>query len=80
MLCIWKIEDSGALTKIYSTKLNLGELHSLKVNFCKSRKKVFEVFQFNPDIGSILAVGGSAAELVRIIDLSKFEAVGSAFA
>ena len=58
------MQDDGALSRVHSEKLALGPLHAL---------------QFNPDVATILSVGGSAQDLIRVMDLAKISAVVQAF-
>ncbi|VDO44801.1 unnamed protein product [Brugia timori] len=44
--------------------VNLGSLH---------------ICRFSPDSGSVLAVGGEKEEMVKIVEVSKFEEVRTAF-
>ncbi|CAI5449125.1 unnamed protein product [Caenorhabditis angaria] len=65
MMNIWKVSDtSSSIDKVHSEKLTIGELHCA---------------QFNPDVGAVLSVGGTAADLIRVIDLTKYESVVTAF-
>ncbi|CAD6195439.1 unnamed protein product [Caenorhabditis auriculariae] len=63
MLNVWKADETS-LTKVHSEKLSIGPLHCL---------------QFNPDVATVVSVGGSASDLIRVMDLSKYEPVVSAF-
>ncbi|CAI4222090.1 unnamed protein product [Auanema sp. JU1783] len=60
----YKLHDDGNIEKVHFTALNLGELHSAS---------------FNPDAGTIVAVGGSKEDLVRVLDLSKHEKIVESF-
>ncbi|EFO92992.1 hypothetical protein CRE_10119 [Caenorhabditis remanei] len=65
MMNVWKVEDSnGCIEKVHSEKLTIGELHCA---------------QFNPDVAAVLSVGGTTADLIRVIDLTKYEPVVKAF-
>ncbi|CAJ0941387.1 unnamed protein product, partial [Mesorhabditis belari] len=55
-MAVWKLNDDSTLTKVHGEIFSLGKLHS--VAFC-------------PDSDSILAVGGTKEDLVRIVDLTK---------
>lgn len=64
ILNVWKVQDDGVVNRIHSEKLALGPLHSL---------------QFNPDVATIICVGGSSNDLIRVMDLAKIDAVVQAF-
>ncbi|CAP22829.1 Protein CBG01808 [Caenorhabditis briggsae] len=65
MMNVWKVEDTnGGIEKVHSEKLTIGELHCA---------------QFNPDVAAVLSVGGTTADLIRVIDLTKYEPVVKAF-
>ncbi|VDM92415.1 unnamed protein product [Onchocerca ochengi] len=65
MLKIWRLqENSSDLELITEHNVNLGGLHTCR---------------FSPDSGSIVAVGGEKEEMIKIVDISKFEEVRTAF-
>lgn len=57
-------ESNSDLELITEHDVNLGGLH---------------ICRFSPDSGSILAVGGEKEEMVKIVEISKFEEVQTAF-
>ncbi|VDM58952.1 unnamed protein product [Angiostrongylus costaricensis] len=60
MMCVWKVQDDGALLKIHSERQHIGALHAA---------------EFNPDVPTVCCIGGSANDLVRIVDASKIDVV-----
>ncbi|VIO88292.1 Uncharacterized protein BM_BM4703 [Brugia malayi] len=65
LLKIWRLEESMCdLEFVTEHNVNLGSLH---------------ICRFSPDSGSVLAVGGEKEEMVKIVEVSKFEEVRTAF-
>ncbi|CAB3406318.1 unnamed protein product [Caenorhabditis bovis] len=65
MMNVWKVNDStNSIDKVHSEKLHIGELHCA---------------QFNPDVAAVLSIGGTAEDLIRVVDLTKYEPVVEAF-
>ncbi|GMS93706.1 hypothetical protein PENTCL1PPCAC_15881, partial [Pristionchus entomophagus] len=62
-LALWSL-SSSSLTEVHRTPLSLGTIHSLA---------------FSPNSPLILCVGGDKEDLTRIVDLSKYEQVVTAF-
>lgn len=65
LLKVWRLgESSSDLELVTEHNVNLGGLH---------------VCRFSPDSGSVIAVGGEKKEMVKIVEISKFEEVRTAF-
>ncbi|CAJ0602608.1 unnamed protein product [Cylicocyclus nassatus] len=64
MLCVWKVQEDGSILKVHSEMQSLGTLHAAK---------------FNPDVATVCCIGGSANDLVRVVDIGKIGAVVQAF-
>ncbi|VDM96277.1 unnamed protein product [Thelazia callipaeda] len=65
LLKIWRLKDDGTdVELIIERKMGLGNLH---------------VCRFSPDSGAVLVLGGEKEEMVKVIDVSKFEEVQTAF-
>ncbi|GMT22050.1 hypothetical protein PFISCL1PPCAC_13347 [Pristionchus fissidentatus] len=63
-LALWSLSSSH-LKEVHRTNISLGSIHSLA---------------FSPNSPMIVCVGGDEEDLTRIVDLSKYEQVVSAFA
>ncbi|WKX94717.1 hypothetical protein Q1695_011745 [Nippostrongylus brasiliensis] len=64
MMCVWKVKDDGSIEKVHSEVQHVGALHAA---------------QFNPNVPTVCSIGGSANDLVRVVDVGKMEAVLKAF-
>uniref|UniRef100_A0A0N5AMH2 WD_REPEATS_REGION domain-containing protein n=1 Tax=Syphacia muris TaxID=451379 RepID=A0A0N5AMH2_9BILA len=63
MLKIWKNNETG-MQLVHEEQMSLGELHSVR---------------FSPDSSSVVAVGGSKDELVKVVSLEAYPLVKEAF-
>ncbi|CAG9533631.1 unnamed protein product [Cercopithifilaria johnstoni] len=64
-LKVWRLRESSSdLELVTEHNVNLGGLH---------------ICRFSPDSGSIVAVGGEKEEMVKIVEIRKFEEVRTAF-
>lgn len=61
---MWKLEPDDKFRHISTVPLNMGVVNSVK--FC-------------PDAGNVVVVGAECEDLVRVIDLSKYSDIVSAF-
>uniref|UniRef100_A0A915Q0H1 Anaphase-promoting complex subunit 4 WD40 domain-containing protein n=1 Tax=Setaria digitata TaxID=48799 RepID=A0A915Q0H1_9BILA len=65
LLKVWRLQESSSdLELITEHNMNLGALH---------------ICRFSPDSGSVLVVGGEKEEMVKVVEVSKFEEVQKAF-
>ncbi|VDK88626.1 unnamed protein product [Litomosoides sigmodontis] len=65
LLKVWRLQESNSdLELVTEHNVNLGGLH---------------ICRFSPDSESIVAVGGEKGEMVKIVEISKFEEARTAF-
>jgi len=61
---VWKLSDPASITPIYTHPVNMGSVNA--VSFC-------------PDSSYTLAVGAQTEEMVRLVNLGKYQEVRRCF-